>query len=281
MNQLLMKIREQVDFLLSDYRFIAHQGAYLEGELVGIEIVSRKWNGSSLCDLHFRVIPAYISEDVPAEVLTGAHKAAVEAQFDHNPNVRFAAQHLLLSLKEERISRGDLEGIEVRLDFKDEGDPEASVAKKTDRNGEIWFRDISDTALCSMSIEQIPPPPPPDPFPPPPYVETQQMNIHAESSTEPPLQIQPGSTHQIVYLADRRIVALLEEIVGGKAVLTLETHAEEFNGATVRFEWGCESGEIKLQPAATQDRWSGQRRLNESFKSLVSAVPNFEVMPRR
>src|SRR5215213_3923060 len=188
MNQLVLQIREQVHFLLSDCLFIAREGAYLEEELVGIEIVPRTWSRSSLCDLHFRVIPACISTDVSAEVLAGAQKVAVEAQFDRNPSVRFAARHFLLSARDERISHGDLEGWNVRLSFKDEGDPEISIDGKTDRNAEIWFQDISETALCSLTLLQAGPD-----RPPPPAVEVSEVHVRAEPSPEPPMQIQPGS----------------------------------------------------------------------------------------
>jgi hypothetical protein len=82
-----------------------------------------------------------------------------------------------------------------------------------------------------------------------------------------------------MYLKNRRIVVLLEEILGGNAVLTLETNAEEFSGTTVRFEWGDETGEIVLEPGVAPGTWGGQRKLNESFKKLVLTVPTFEVIP--
>lgn len=282
MSKLLERIREEVLFLLNDYSFTAREGAYLEGESVAVEIVPKNWSEVFLCDLHFRVIPACISTDVPAEVLAGAHKAAIEAQFHRNPNVRFAATHFLKGLREERISQSDLEGMNVLLNFKDAGDEEIPLEGITDRNGEIWFRDVLDTALCSLTIRPSGPPPPP---PPPPFddiiAETQGVSVTAESSSGPPLEIQPGSKHLLVYLADRRIVAVLEEIIGGNAVLTVGTRAEEFEGATVRFEWGDERGAITLEPSTTPETWSGQRKLDESFRKLISAVPAFEVLPRQ
>lgn len=269
--------------LISACSFRASTGAYLEGELTALEIVPKKWNRTSLSDLHFRIIPAGISADLPTEVLAGARMAAIEAQFDRNPNVRFAAQHFLQSLKDVPVSHAELEGMSVQLHFRNEGQEETTIEGTTDRNGEIWFQDVSETAICSLSLKQQTPPPPEESR----YVEPQARHrieitsMTAEPAPDQPLEVQPGSEPQIIYLADKRIVVLLEEIVGGGAVLTWETNSEEFGGAKVRFEWGNERGEGVLEPGTRPGTWNGQRKLNQSFKDLQSVVPTFEVIPRQ
>ncbi len=276
MNELaLKKIRRDVSRMLKDLRFNSSEGAYVEGELAAIEIVPKRKKGSTLCDLHFRIIPYHMERDAPTEILAGVREACLEAQFDPNPNVQFAARHYLASLKvTERVRPGDMEGLFVSLSAKSERGDELALEGSTDRDGEIWFLDVSLSGVCHLTMaesERLQPV----------VVEAGEESsptfaYAAELPDEPPPR--PVGRSRVFTLPDRPVIAVLEEIVGGEAMLTLETGAKELSGATVRFEWGKERGEVKLAPGETGGAWSGQCRLTRTFKELASAMPTFEII---
>jgi hypothetical protein len=277
MKALALKIREEVRLMLVRLHFNSSEGAYVEGELAAIEIVPKRKKGAALCDLHFRVIPYRLEKNAPAEVLARAREACREALFDPNPNVRFAAHHYFDSLKpSERVRRGDMEGLIVQLHGNDERGDEILIEGLTDRDGEVWFSNVSQAAACRLTlVESIVIEPP---LPQSSWIE-RQLPLAAKSPNESPPRAEGESEPRVFYLPDRRVIAILEEIVGGGAVLTVVTETEEFSGTAVRFECGRERGEVKLEPAETDGTWSGQYKLNHSFKELAADVPTFEIIP--
>jgi hypothetical protein len=287
MNKLALKtVREDVGNMLGSLDFDSSEGAYVEGEWVAIEIIPKRRQETALCDLHFRIIPYHLEKDAPAEVLGGVREACLEALSDPNPNVQFAAQHYLDSLQvTERISPGDMEGLIVSLSVRSERGDE-SKTESTDRDGEIWFSAVSLSGVCSLKMETQPSRGGGWPFAtqqsPPMILAAQEraaMALAAKSTDES--RPKPKRESRTFYLSDVPVVALLEEVVGGEAVLTLETQAKELRGATVRFQWGKDIGEIKLEPAETGATWSGQCKLTHSFKELAAVVPKFELIRLR
>lgn len=302
--------------MLARLRFNAGEGAYVEGEFAAVEVVPKRRNKGALCDLHLRVIACRLAADAPAEALAGARKACLEASFDPNPNVRFAARHLRDSLEEvERVGPGDIEGLRVGLYLKSERGDEISTERLTDREGGAWFLDVSPAADCRLRLEESDKPqrseggsklkvlatksplffsahePPPsadrlrrptiyyerakEPSP----GEQESLPLAAEPWPEPPSQAEGGSEPRVFHLSDRRVIAVLEEVVGGGAVLTFVTQSPELSGATARFECGGERGEVTLESAETDGAWSGQRKLRCSFKELAAEVPTFVLIP--
>lgn len=269
MNELALKTRQEVLLMLKRLSFNSREGAYVEGELAAVEIVPKRTKDADLCDLHFRIISYHSVRQAPAEVLAGAREACEEAAFDSDPAVRFAARLYLDSLKSpDRVHPGDMEGLVVSLYMSERG-AEPLAESLTDRHGEIWFSDVSLSAVCrlTMAEEEVMS-----------VSESAKVDLAAESLDEPP---RVGSGSLVFTLFARRVVALLEELQGGGAVLTVETEAEECGGATVRFAWGRESVEVKLEPAETGGVWSGQCRLTHSFKELTAEAPAFELIPPR
>jgi hypothetical protein len=81
-----------------------------------------------------------------------------------------------------------------------------------------------------------------------------QAALAAEALADEPAT-RSGAGTRTYYLAEHKMVALLEERANHRAVLTVETEAPELAGARIRFTLGPVRGELILTPTKPPGAW--------------------------
>jgi hypothetical protein len=285
MKPLVQEIRKEIMILVTGMSFGAAEGAFIEGKSAALEIIPQRKTTSPFCHLRLRIIPYAQERYVSAEILAGARDAALAALEDDNLNVRFAAQSYLDSIETtERVKPGDLAGWIVNCYAESEPGVLVHFEQITNQNGELWFPNILENSTCRLTLstslvtpmergtEVLPLPPPlPASWTTPLAAKNDQSQLRIEDKQEP----------RTFHLVDGHIIALLEQAMDGNAVLTLETATQEFAGATVRFFFGPEKGEVQLDQLESGTEWGGQIKLRHSFNEVTMETPSFEIMPAR
>lgn len=284
MKPLVQRIHDEVREVFLALSFFPAEGAFIERKWAAVEIIPKRKTRASLCDLHFRIIPYARERNVPSEVLAGALEACHEALDDDNPSVRIVAQSFVNNYETtERVKSGDLAGWIVGCYAETEPGVRLRLQEVTNQNGELWFRNVIRNSVCRLTLSQksfeqdVERPAEASP-------STSHTQAHwtmrlAAKSDEPLLRAEGEA--QTFDLLGGHIVALLEETLDGEAVMTLETFVQEFAGATVRFFFGDDSGEVQLNPGETGAGWSGQIQLSHQFNEVIGATPSFEIIPVR
>lgn len=284
MKPLVQSIHTEVREVFLAWRFFPAEGALIEGKWAAIEIVPMRKTRASLCDLHFRIIPYSQERDVPSEVIAGVLEACHESLDDDNRSVRIVAQSCLNSFETaERVKPGDLSGWIVSCYAETEPNVRLHLKEVTNQNGELWFRNIIKNSVCRLTLSEKSVEPdvhqPAEESPSTSETQASWTTRLAAKSDQPLLRAEGGA--QTFDLLGGHIVALLEETLDGGAVMTLETFAQEFADATVRFFLADKSEEVQLNPAEGGTGWSGQIRLRHQFREVIGATPSFEITPAR
>jgi hypothetical protein len=284
MKPLVQKIHNEVREVFLALSFFPAEGVFKEGEWAAIEIVPKRGATASLSDLQCRIIPYAQERDAPSEVVAGVLEACHEAFDDPNPSVRIAAQSYLNSWETaERVKSGDLDGWTISCYAETEPGVRLHLEEVTNQNGELWFRNVIKNSVCRLTLSeksvQSDVERPAEVSPSTSYTEASWTMRLAAKSDQPLLRAE--SEAQTFSLLDGHIAGLLEETLDGSAVMTLETSVQEFAGATVRFFFGDDSGEVQLNPAEPGTGWSGQIQLRHQFKKVIAETPSFEIIPAR
>jgi hypothetical protein len=275
----LSKLWDDVHATLSGREFPVRNGAYFEGELAKIEVVSlRRRDGEGYLDLEVIVTPYALRGDLERDIEAGAREAFQEALPSRRTSIREVGALELARLDAPRQSGQEPEERMLLLRRKI-GDtwsillPAGTTQGETAGRGRARFSQVPSDSVCSLEVR-------------PAEAAVQGRTTRRWVGKGAARAEEPGdlgmarlrNLHSQTYtLADRRVTAVLQELPDGGAALTIRTEAPDLAGATVHFQVGDEVREVTLT-ANPSGGHGAAPRLTQLYRDVARQIPSFEIL---
>jgi hypothetical protein len=136
------------------------------------------------------------------------------------------------------------------------------LSAPANRRGQVWFWALDPGDYSACAVER----------------DLRQLVSPQEAALV--MVAAPACTSCRIMLTESRVRVTLEESpINQRATLTVSTQAPELRGATVRFTFGGESGEMVLADSGIPGLWRDTKDLKQTFGDALKCQQAFEVIP--